>query len=412
MTGASAIEVEGLSKLYQLGVAGASYGRLTEQLSLALRGKRRGQAAARSEVWALEDVSFEVRSGEAMGVLGSNGAGKSTLLKILTRITKPTSGRATIRGRVASLLEVGTGFHPELTGRENILLNGAILGMGRAETRSKLDAIVDFADVERFLDTPVKRYSSGMYTRLAFAVAAHLEPEILLVDEVLAVGDVAFQAKCLGRMSDFTGDGRTVIYVSHNMGSIARLCERCVWLEHGRLRDVLPAGEAIRQYLGSTAGQGATSTYERDENKAAQIRKVTVASAEGLPVSELECDDGFRVELEIEVNRRLPGLHMSVDLMTADGVLVLFSDVSDTDPGIGERLQPGTHAFAITVPERLLAPGRYVVNTGIASPYSGMLDVRNAACEVTIRDHSTLRGDDRPGVIGLRLPWVEIDSSA
>src|SRR5712664_4095427 len=201
------------------------------------------------EFWALKDVSFQVQKGDILGIIGRNGAGKSTLLKILSRITEPTRGRVTIRGRVASLLEVGTGFHHELTGRENIYLNGAILGMTRQEIRKKFDEIVAFAEVERFLDTPVKRYSSGMYMRLAFAVAAHLEPEILIVDEVLSVGDAQFQKKCLGKMSDVATQGRTILFVSHNMGVISQLCSTCVWLDKGEIRDIGQTGSVVNSYM-------------------------------------------------------------------------------------------------------------------------------------------------------------------
>ena len=210
------------------------------------------------EVWVLKDVSFEIRRGEVIGIIGRNGAGKSTLLKILSRITEPSAGRMTIRGRVASLLEVGTGFHPELTGRENIYLNGAILGMTQAEIRRKFDEIVNFAEVEKFLDTPVKRYSSGMHVRLAFAVAAHLEPEILLVDEVLAVGDVEFQNKCLGKIGDVAKEGRTVLFVSHNMGTITRLCTRALWIDGGEIKLTGSPPDVAKAYLASGAQSGAT----------------------------------------------------------------------------------------------------------------------------------------------------------
>ena len=223
-------------------------------LQAPLRRLRRS-APRRSDFWALKDVSFEVPPGEVLGVVGRNGAGKSTLLKVLSRITEPTTGRVELRGRVGSLLEVGTGFHPELTGRENIYLNGAILGMKRREIARKFDEIVAFAEVEQFLDTPVKRYSSGMYMRLAFAVAAHLEPEILLVDEVLAVGDAEFQKKCLGKMGDVAGEGRTVLFVSHNMGAVQTVCRRALLLDHGRVKMIGPAEEVVAEYL--KAGEAA-----------------------------------------------------------------------------------------------------------------------------------------------------------
>ena len=254
-TGSSAIEVNQLGKKYRLGHSagrnGAPYRTLREDL---LDGVRRmfapRQRELQPEFWALKDVSFEVQTGEVLGIIGRNGAGKSTLLKILSRITEPTVGTVRIKGRVASLLEVGTGFHPELTGRENIFLNGAILGMTRAEIRAKFDEIVAFAESEKFLDTPVKRYSSGMYIRLAFAVAAHLEPEILIIDEVLAVGDAQFQKKCLGKMQDVaTHDGRTILFVSHNMSAVSSLCQRGLLLELGQVAATGPVEDVIRKYV-------------------------------------------------------------------------------------------------------------------------------------------------------------------
>src|SRR5258708_3432792 len=252
-----AIQVTGLGKKYRLGSmrGQANYKRLTEVVAYALsdplrRLRRLGQNILPDEAfWALKDVSFEVRHGEALGIIGRNGAGKSTLLKILSRITKPTEGRAKLYGRVGSLLEVGTGFHNELTGRENIYLNGAILGMGQREVKSKFDEIVAFAEVEKFIDTPVKRYSTGMYMRLAFAVAAHLEPEILIVDEVLAVGDVDFQRKCLGKMKDVAGQGRTVLFVSHNLSAITGLCNKTFWLDSGMIKEYGETPTVIKHYL-------------------------------------------------------------------------------------------------------------------------------------------------------------------
>ena len=242
------IEARGISKRYQLGEAQAAYGTLRE--SLVHAGRRltgREARLRRQEIWALEDVSFDVAAGEVLGLIGPNGAGKSTLLKILTRITAPTAGRVDIKGRVGSLLEVGTGFHPELTGRENIYLNGSILGMKRREIQAKLPEIVDFSGVDDFVDTPVKRYSSGMYVRLAFSVAAHFEPEILLVDEVLAVGDAEFQARCLGRMEDFSASGRTVLFVSHNMQAMTQLCDRVILLESGQVTEDGPSADVVAQ---------------------------------------------------------------------------------------------------------------------------------------------------------------------
>src|SRR5881409_3094665 len=255
-----AIRVEGLSKRYRIGARQERYYTLRDTLTESLARpfqhlwsffSPNGAGFPTPEasiIWALRDVSFDVTRGEVVGIIGRNGAGKSTLLRILSRITEPTEGRVTLRGRVASLLEVGTGFHPELTGRENIFLNGAILGMSRAEIKRKFDEIVDFAEIERFLDTPVKRYSSGMHMRLAFAVAAHLEPEILLVDEVLAVGDAAFQRKCVGKMSDVAGQGRTILFVSHNMAAVQALCSWALWFREGRVVEAGPPGRVIGVY--------------------------------------------------------------------------------------------------------------------------------------------------------------------
>jgi len=276
----TAIRAVGLGKRYELGRTLRRDRTLRESLAEGVgqvfRAVRGGDRGEEGTLWALRDVSFEVREGEAVGLVGGNGAGKSTLLKLLSRVTMPTAGRAEIHGRVGSLLEVGTGFHPDLTGRENVLLNGAILGMRRSEIERKFDEIVAFAEVERFLDTPVKRYSSGMYLRLAFAVAAHLEPEVLLVDEVLAVGDAAFQRKCLGKMGDVAASGRTVVFVSHNMDAVLRLCTRAILLERGRVTDDGRSADVVAAYLGVDRGAGASGVrrqiVEGGRNAEAQLR--------------------------------------------------------------------------------------------------------------------------------------------
>src|SRR5438445_3846127 len=265
-----AIRVDDLSKQYTIGLAQRRHDTLRDQIMDSLRSIFRsnghrfafGQRSDSSTtIWALKDISFEIKHGEVVGVIGRNGAGKSTLLKILSRITEPTTGRVEIYGRIGSLLEVGTGFHGELTGRENIYLNGAILGMRRGEIENKFDQIVAFAEVEKFIDTPVKRYSSGMYVRLAFAVAAHLEPELLIVDEVLSVGDAAFQRKCLGKMSDVAREGRTVVFVSHNMIAVQQLCHRAVWLDEGRIRCDGPSTHVVAEYLQAGADHAMERTW-------------------------------------------------------------------------------------------------------------------------------------------------------
>ena len=305
-----AVRVEHLGKRYRIGGQQVAYKTLRESLMAAagvpirwLRGER---SSAKNTFWALDDVSFEINHGEAVGIIGRNGAGKTTLLKILSRITKPTSGRAELYGRVGSLLEVGTGFHPELTGRENISLNGAILGMRRAEIRRKFDEIVDFAGIERFLDTPVKFYSSGMYVRLAFAVAAYLEPEILLVDEVLAVGDAEFQKKCFGKMSDVTHEGRTVLFVSHNMAAIGNLCRRGIVLDQGRMSFIGSQSEAISEYQKSSSIKSDTLRNRKDRHGSGEIQVISIAfrDLDGHAIDSITCGQDFDIVFSFEA---LPG---------------------------------------------------------------------------------------------------------
>src|SRR6187399_1390151 len=301
----SVIKAEGLGKKYIIGHQGTKgYKTFREQVlqhvhNFYSRTKKlvRGQEVLEGdeveEFWALKDLNFEIKKGDRVGIIGKNGAGKSTLLKVLSRITEPTTGKVFIKGRVASLLEVGTGFHQELTGRENIFLNGAILGMGRAEIKRKFDEIVAFSEVERFLDTPVKRYSSGMYVRLAFAVAAHLEPEILIVDEVLAVGDAQFQKKCLGKIQDVSANqGRTVLFVSHQINSVTRLCKKALWLNHGKIRQYGPADTVCHSYLALDSVAGAKRSWS-DLRKAPGNEWVRLESVEAS--SEDGCADGFPI---------------------------------------------------------------------------------------------------------------------
>jgi lipopolysaccharide transport system ATP-binding protein len=322
-----AIEVNNLGKQYRLSLRAAYRRTFGEVLSDAVKAPWRRLAALRLEpsandaFWALRDVSFNVAPGEVVGVIGRNGAGKSTLLKVLARITAPSTGRARISGRVGSLLEVGTGFHPELTGRENIFLNGAILGMRRCEIAAKFDQIVAFSEIERFLDTPVKRYSSGMYVRLAFAVAAHLEPEILFVDEVLAVGDIAFQRKCLGKMGEVARQGRTVLFVSHNMDAVSRLCRRGIVLDGGRMSFDGPAGEAVRHYLLALAEQ-ATAVWQRREppaGKDAWISRVEVLDAGGNARDTFIMGEPMRFRITYEVLRPMRNIEVGLALVNDRG---------------------------------------------------------------------------------------------
>ncbi len=311
----------------------------------------------------MKDVSFEVKRGEVLGVIGRNGAGKSTLLKILTRITEPTSGRAVMRGRVASLLEVGTGFHPELTGRENIYLNGAILGMKRAEITGKFDEIVGFAEVEKFIDTPVKRYSSGMYVRLAFAVAAHLEPEILLVDEVLAVGDAAFQKRCLGKMQDVAAHGRTVLFVSHNMGAIQMLCQKCIVLADGGCDFVGCTGQGIAQYLGDNRriAQTEVDSYRRQQEFNKSIEFVELGFSNNVSSFRLETPIAFYVK--VFAHQSLSSFRISVTVFSGTGIPV-GSSFSMEDLSLAEN---SSEILNISLPDHRLAAGYYYFSISVGT---------------------------------------------
>lgn len=321
------ITVEGLGKRYIIGHE-ARHDTLRDTLAHGARGLlkrwlgRAGAARTKEEFWALRDVSFEINRGDVVGIIGRNGAGKSTLLKILSRITEPTTGSVRLRGRVASLLEVGTGFHPELSGRENIFLNGAILGMSRAEIARKFDEIVAFAEVERFLDTPVKHYSSGMYVRLAFAVAAHLEPEILIVDEVLAVGDIAFQKKCLGRMQEVSGaGGRTVLFVSHNLAAVRQLCGSALLLAGGRIAAAGPCARIVEAYQRGleAAAPVAIPSPPPEILDRAHVRSVTVEAPDGQPVLSVPVGEPWRVRVGLRVARPQASLVVGIGLVGADG---------------------------------------------------------------------------------------------
>ncbi len=367
------VKVENLSKVYQIGTRTAGYATLRESLTNAVRAplaSLRRRIETTESVWALQDVSFTVNRGEVMGIIGRNGAGKSTLLKILSRITEPTSGRAELYGRAGSLLEVGTGFHPELSGRENIFLNGAILGMTRPEIQRKFDEIVAFAELEKFLDTPVKRYSSGMYMRLAFSVAAHLDPEILVVDEVLAVGDAAFQKKCLGRMRDISTEGRTVLFVSHNMAAVRSLCERGILLVNGSKAFEGSAGECVDRYL-TEITQNATNEVELTDvrrpkwiESSLRINRVRLATRDGRPL--VRSGDPLEVEMAFTVQEPEEDLVLGFSVSSGDNVNILECRNSHSYGAI-EQLLPGEYTIRGRVEQNVLSPGFYVLNVGARS---------------------------------------------
>ena len=400
-----AIQVEGLGKRYAIGGERQPYRTLRESIAGAFR--RRPTGPDRS-FWALKDVSFQVNRGEVVGIIGRNGAGKSTLLKVLSRITEPTEGGVDINGRVGSLLEVGTGFHPELTGRENVYLNGAILGMRRAEISRKFDEIVAFAETERFLDTPVKFYSSGMYTRLAFAVAAHLDPEILIVDEVLAVGDATFQKKCLGKMQDVAGAGRTVLFVSHNMQAMARLCAQCVLLKAGRVEGVGEAARMIATYLAA----GAASAAERrwapgvlaPGGDVVRLVAVRVCDPTGAVTGDVDVRRDVRLEMTYDVLAAGHVLVPNLNLANGEG-LIVFAAV-DSDPAWhGRRRPPGRYTTAATVPGNLLAEGTFSVSVAVST--MDPLTVHAAEGDaVMFQVIDPLEGDSARGTYTLAMPGL------
>ena len=350
------ISVENLSKSYRIGHQAHGQETFREMLGRKARGLLGGgrQSETFEEFWALKDVSFEVRQGEVLGVIGRNGAGKSTLLKVLSRITAPTEGRVTLKGQVASLLEVGTGFHPELTGRENIFLNGAILGMSRRDIAQRFDEIVDFAEVERFLDTPVKRYSSGMYVRLAFAVASHMEPEILVIDEVLAVGDLVFQKKCLGKMQNVARSGRTVLFVSHNMQTVSGLTERCLLLEDGQVTVLGPTEEVIQRYLANNAGHEAIFSKE-PEGTEPEFTFVKLQTSD--PGNLQRHGEPMSVEIEIFTPEPIPNAAVSFQVCTSMHQPVLH--VLNLDSEVPMLRTPGRHRLVCHFPALRLYPGHY-----------------------------------------------------
>ncbi len=404
------IKAENLSKLYYLG--GTSHNSLRDVLMSFVKNEKRDK---KQELWALRDVGFEVNDGETLGIIGHNGAGKSTLLKILSRITKPTSGNVEIKGRIGSLLEVGTGFHNELSGRENIYLNGAILGMKRAEIEKKFDEIVAFSEIEKFLDTPVKHYSSGMYMRLAFAVAAHLEPEVLIVDEVLAVGDISFQKKCLNKMKTVGEAGRTVLFVSHDMNAISRLCSRTIWLKDGTIQKDGETGEVIGAYLHEQTESGAEKSWETAEkqpgNEITKLLKVRVCDESGATSSAMDIRHPIGIEMTYEVLQEGKILVPNFHFYNEQGICAFVAH-DWNEPWRTKSRPRGIYTTKAWIPGNFLAEGHIFVTVAISTyePLIVHFVERDAITfnVVDSPDGDSARGDfagHLPGVVRPILEW-------
>ena len=405
-----AIQVEGLWKQYSVGAAQQRHNTFYDLLAHSIKAPFKrlrnpdGSTNGEEPFWALRDVGFEVRHGEVLGIIGRNGAGKSTLLKILSRITAPTRGRVTVHGRMASLLEVGTGFHPELSGRENIFLNGALLGMTRADISRKFDAIVAFAEVERFIDTPVKRYSSGMYVRLAFSVAAHLEPDILVIDEVLAVGDAEFQKKCLGKLEDTSSEGRTVLVVSHNIPMISQLCRKALWLDQGRVMQTGGIREVAANYLSMKRLSSSEWSPAAQGSNYFDYEKVSIIAPQGCSPDSISASQSFKIEFRysvecVELNGRI-----SLLIRNQNDVVVLTSTNSDNKPFLNMKWRRGHYVETCEIPGNLLAPGAYHLT--ISQPIPGGNVILENICRFEISGVDSLCArDGRDGVIAPLLAW-------
>lgn len=411
-----AIKIENISKLYQLGTVSTQtlYGDLHRWWA-RLRGQedpfqKIGAANSLNSkdgefVWALKDVNLEIKQGDIVGIIGRNGAGKSTLLKLLSRVTAPTTGQITVNGRIASLLEVGTGFHPELTGRENVFLNGAIMGMTKAEIRSKFDEIVDFSGVEKYIDTPVKRYSSGMYVRLAFAVAAHLEPEILIVDEVLAVGDADFQKKCLGKMGDVAKNGRTVLFVSHNMGAVEALCNSGVLMQHGQVKFIGTASQTIENYISSDSEN---SSFYRNNNprEDSDILSIDVLNTDNKPTANFQFDEEIKIKFQIQVAEKHSSASLGVRIKDQRERNVFTTQIS-----IKEIIsKSGLQTIEVTIPNKFLVPNNYTLIVGFHVPNQEViriLETVSFTIEETGTDFYQYAGNDY-GCVFVDCKWKAI----
>lgn len=417
------ISVENVSKFYRLGLIGG--GTLKDDLirkwakfrgkpdPLQIIGQEDTSNREGEFIWALRDINLEVKQGEIMGIIGKNGAGKSTLLKILTKITAPTKGRIKMKGRVGSLLEVGTGFHPELTGRENIYLNGAILGMTKPEISGKLDEIIAFSGIELYIDTPIKRYSSGMNVRLAFAVAAHLEPEILLIDEVLAVGDVEFQRKCLGKMQDIAGEGRTILFVSHNMTAINRLCSRAAFLYKGELELEGDTNTVVNQYLNKAtenAQEGGSISFEDNFDKAVQILGMSLIKSDRTSVTTVEYHESILLKIRFVVRESKKDYYTVMAVNDIQGNMIFFSSDEDMEASIRlSTLKQGEYTYFIPFPNNLLRPGRYYIHISFNNHITGSVDQKSNYLAFDVVDNKSYRAlhsSYRPASVAPEVQWT------
>jgi lipopolysaccharide transport system ATP-binding protein len=416
-----AMKMENVSKQYRLGLVGT--GTLSHDFNRwfhKIRGKEdpylqvgdvnaRAEAGGSDYVWALKNINFEVKKGEVLGIIGKNGAGKSTLLKLLSQVTNPSTGEIKVKGRIASLLEVGTGFHPELTGRENVYLNGAILGMTKSEIAEKFDEIVEFSGVAKYIDTPVKRYSSGMKVRLGFAVAAHLEPEILVIDEVLAVGDDEFQKKCLGKMQDVSKSGRTVLFVSHNMNSISKLCTRCILLENGENTFDGTPSEVIDRYLskyGSLDSEISKIEFEKTD-KEIQIRAIELLGGKGLVFDYYQ---PIEIKIDFDLNQLYCNDYYALIIVTdMKGNIIYVTSDNDMSPSSMNGLTVGEHSYQVKLPPALLKPGAYLLTVNFSSGSKAGIDRKEGIFKFTIQDPASFRASQGGGYRPAALVAPEVD---
>ena len=420
-----AIHAENLGKRYRVSALSPGYKTWREGVNdIAMAPFRAATSAVRTRaistspsedrnIWAIRNISFDVPFGRALGIIGHNGAGKSTLVKVLSRITEPTEGHAVVVGRVGSLLEVSAGFHPELTGRENVYLNGAVLGMSRADVRRRFDDIVEFAGVSRYLDTPVKRYSSGMSMRLAFSVAAHLEPEVLIVDEVLAVGDSGFHKQCLDKMAQAVTEGRTVIFISHNLSAVVELCTQGLLLQKGQIAGQGSATEVMAQYLSAGRVAEGRSVLPPVEGQDLPLRftAVSVSPIGGEPSGQIDRDEGVEVVIEYEVTRTIRDCQITLELWNYSGVCVLATGIRDSEPRSGRADHPGRHAVACRLPEDYFRSGLYSIGLEASTIDDGTIAQAPDALSFEIVDLSPPEAkllESEHGAVRPILPWIDL----